>query len=254
METKIEMRDSTISDLEFRVKLLEEKSNVSNNLLKENVTKNDTFQKKLSENEEKIQHIYNLLFESIETKYKDLNDKLNKLLKKYSDLKFKDIDAIPEEPELATENTKLEKLPHLTKIKNLINIKTLTGHQGPITCIIQMKWPKNKTTFLTASGDKSIKIWNSEDGLCKKTLTGHTHWVYNIVQIKWEKDYDTIISGSRDMTLKIWNIEAGICLKSINAHNNLISGLVQVLGSETPLIASCSWDKTLKIWDLNDGI
>ena len=48
------------------------------------------------------------------------------------------------------------------------NLLTFKEHTNNITCIIQLK---NKIYFATASDDCSIKIWDSEKGICVKTLS-----------------------------------------------------------------------------------
>jgi len=266
-DSKIESKDNIIEDLTTRVKNLEDKVFANSQL-------HDNHIETLKNHEQKIQHIYNLLFETIENRYNELNDKINGILKRLQELKIsnntpKEI----EDPEFIKEQTTNKTSGQkLTKIKNLICTKTLTGHQGPICCLIQIKWEKNLCTFVSGSSDKSIKVWNAESGVCLKTLLGHTHWVYYLCQLRWKKDQCTLISGSRDMTLKMWNIDQGVCLKSINAHNNLISGLVQVKNympidpenilsentsnnnySNSALIATCSWDRTIKLWNLEDS-
>lgn len=268
-DCKLEKKDNTIEDLTTRIKNLEEKLNLSSQLHENHIENHKN-------HEEKIQQIYNLLFEAIENRYKELNEKLNGILKKITELKFFSNNSILEDPEFLKTNQEKPATKKLTKIKNLICTKTLAGHQGPICCIIQMRWDKDLSTFVSGSSDKSIKVWNAEEGVCVKTLLGHTHWVYYLCQLHWKKDQSTLISGSRDMTLKVWNIEQGVCLKSVNAHNNLISGLVQVknymqaeataekskdsdsliFGADGALnsavIATCSWDRTIKLWNIED--
>ena len=48
------------------------------------------------------------------------------------------------------------------------NISTFNEHTNNITCIILLR---NKKYFATASDDCSIKIWDSEKGICIKTLS-----------------------------------------------------------------------------------
>lgn len=276
-DIKLENKNNIIGELNEKVKSLEEKINAS-------ISLHDLHNEKFENHEQKIQHIYNLLFDLIDKRYKEINEKINGILKKISELKFNS-DSILEDPEFIKHNQISQK--KITKIKNLINTKTFNGHFSPICCIIQINWDRDFVTFATGSSDKSIKLWNADEAVCIKTLLGHTHWVYCLSHLKWNKDKTTIISGSRDMTLKLWNIELGICLKSINAHNNLISNLVQIrndylninndnnlldlvnndlnktqsLGEESKnlkpenpcLLATCSWDRTLKIWNLEDG-
>jgi WD40 repeat protein len=65
--------------------------------------------------------------------------------------------------------------------------------------------PDGKTA-ISASGDKTLKIWDTETGRELKTLTGHNDWVRAVAIAA---DGKTAISASRDNTLKIWDLLSG---------------------------------------------
>ena len=48
--------------------------------------------------------------------------------------------------------------------------------QGPV-CSIAL-FPDNAQWIVTGSSDKSVRVWDSESGVCQLTLEGHTEWVY----------------------------------------------------------------------------
>jgi ribosome assembly protein 4 len=54
---------------------------------------------------------------------------------------------------------------------------------------------------VSASFDKSIKLWNGVKGTFVATFTGHVGAVY---QIAWSADSRLVVSGSKDSTLKVW--------------------------------------------------
>lgn len=54
--------------------------------------------------------------------------------------------------------------------------------------------------LVSASGDGTIKIWNSETGELIKTLSGH---IYYINSVCFSPDSSKIVSGSSDRTIKI---------------------------------------------------
>ncbi|HLO51765.1 MAG TPA: hypothetical protein VK211_25365, partial [Kamptonema sp.] len=58
-------------------------------------------------------------------------------------------------------------------------LRTLTGHTGYVTAVAIA--PDGKTA-ISASRDKTLKIWDTETGRELNTLTGHTHWI-NAVEI-----------------------------------------------------------------------
>ena len=48
-------------------------------------------------------------------------------------------------------------------------------------------------------GDKALKVWNVNTGVCERTLEGHSGWVNCLVQLADGR----VVSGG-DKTLKVW--------------------------------------------------
>jgi WD40 repeat protein len=66
-------------------------------------------------------------------------------------------------------------------------------------------------TLVSASGDKTIKIWDMATGREKHTLTGHQ---YSVNSVTISPDGKTLVSASSDNTIKIWDI-SDINVKSL---------------------------------------
>ena len=64
--------------------------------------------------------------------------------------------------------------------------------------------------FATASQDRTIKIFNVDDGQVVGVLKGHRRGVFSTKFSAVEK---VIISGSGDATVKLWNLTDFTCLK-----------------------------------------
>ena len=62
--------------------------------------------------------------------------------------------------------------------------------------------PDSKTLF-SGSSDKTIKIWNLENGKLVNTLRGHSDTVWCI---SISHDGKILVSGSFDKTIKIWRL------------------------------------------------
>ncbi|KAF9942599.1 hypothetical protein BGZ67_000823 [Mortierella alpina] len=130
-------------------------------------------------------------------------------------------------------------------------LKTLVGHRAAVNAVqfspeaaAPSPLAGSPRVVVSASGDKSIKIWSFDTGECLRTLEGHTR---GIACIQFEGN--VIVSGSSDKTIKIWDIAKGECVKTLIAHE----GLVRTLQFSGGRIISGSYDETLKIWEQESG-
>ena len=81
--------------------------------------------------------------------------------------------------------------------------KALIGHEDSVTSIaISLDSQK----IITGSADKTIKIWNMQNGSEEFTLSGHTDVVCTLAITP---DGKSVISGSYDGTMKLWDIDKG---------------------------------------------
>jgi WD40 repeat protein len=101
---------------------------------------------------------------------------------------------------------------------------------------------------ISASYDKTLKIWDTDTGIELRTLTGHTGYVHAGAIAP---DGLTAISASDDNTLKIWDTETGRELQTLTGHTNSVRGVAIAPDGLTAI--SASHDNTLKIWDLASG-
>ncbi|MEG4109618.1 WD40 repeat domain-containing protein [Microcoleus sp. S13_C5] len=101
---------------------------------------------------------------------------------------------------------------------------------------------------ISASYDKTLKIWDTDTGIELRTLTGHTGPVRGVAIAP---DSLTAISASDDNTLKIWDTETGRELQTLTGHAGPVRGVAIAPDGLTAI--SASDDNTLKIWDLASG-
>ncbi|KAF8982874.1 hypothetical protein BGZ46_000436 [Entomortierella lignicola] len=130
-------------------------------------------------------------------------------------------------------------------------IRTLIGHRAAVNAVQftpetgpPSPFAESPRVVVSASGDKTIKIWSFETGECLRTLEGHGR---GIACIQFEGNI--IVSGSSDRSIKIWDIAKGECVKTLVGHE----GLVRTLQFTGGRIISGGYDETLKIWDQETG-
>ncbi len=102
--------------------------------------------------------------------------------------------------------------------------------------------------FLTAGNDKTIRLWQVEDGKCLTIFRGHSSAV-NAVAVT--PDGKFFISASNNGTLKVWELEKEKCLKTISDYMGAVYAVAVSAGGRC--IVAGSHDCNLRRWDLQSG-
>jgi len=100
--------------------------------------------------------------------------------------------------------------------------------------------------LVTASSDKTLRVWEISFGNCLKVLIGHTNWVRWVIRVA---EY-TVASCSHDKTIRLWDINSDKCLKVLEGHTAEVYKIALLAKG---FIASVGFDKTVRIWDLEAG-
>ena len=98
---------------------------------------------------------------------------------------------------------------------------------------------------LLASGsdDKTVKLWNADDGSLVRTLEGHADRVNSVA---FSPDGKLLASGSNDKTVKLWNAEDGSLVRTLEGHAGW--ALSVAFSPDGKQLASGSEDKTSKLY------
>lgn len=96
---------------------------------------------------------------------------------------------------------------------------------------------------LSASWDKTLRLWDLESGESTKRFVGHTG---DVLSVSIAKNLRQIVSASRDKTVKVWNT-IGECMHTLSGHSDWVSTVRFSPSDKKSQIISASWDKTVKV-------
>jgi F-box and WD-40 domain protein 1/11 len=91
-------------------------------------------------------------------------------------------------------------------------IACLVGHSAAVNAV-----QIHGDEIVSASGDRSVKVWNWPEQACKRTLIGHSKGIACV-----QYDGRRIVSGSSDNEVKVFDKQSGLEVASLRAHTSLV--------------------------------
>ncbi|MEM9678974.1 MAG: NACHT domain-containing protein, partial [Bacteroidota bacterium] len=119
------------------------------------------------------------------------------------------------------------------------------GHSDNVTNAV---YSSNDNRIITASDDRTAKVWDVQSGTCILTLKGHTE---NISKATCSLDSSRIITASDDRTAKVWDTQSGSCILTLEGHKDWVNDVVY--SPDGNQIITASEDRTIKVWDAQSG-
>jgi len=121
-----------------------------------------------------------------------------------------------------------------------VEFTTLTGHSGFVTSVV---FSSNGKYLVSGSGDKTVKVYQTDGFKEIVTLTGHSNYVYSVA---FSPDGRYLASGSYDKTVKIYQTDGFKEIMALTGHSDRVTSVV--FSSDGRYLASGSQDRTVKIY------
>jgi WD40 repeat protein len=123
-------------------------------------------------------------------------------------------------------------------------LRTFAGHTKQV---IACNFSPDGTQLVSASWDKTLKIWDVKSGLCDQTLVGNKA----VHACCFSPDGKRIVSGGFDKSLIIWDARSGKAIINLIGHTGKINSCQY--SPDGKQIISAGEDKSIKIWDASSG-
>ena len=118
----------------------------------------------------------------------------------------------------------------------------LNGHKG---LLWGASFAPDGRHIVTASEDKTARVWDAENGDQRATLRGHTEGVR---VASFSPDGRQVITASTDKTARLWNAETGQQQSAALEHDGVVRSAA--FSSDGQRVVTASDDKTARVWDV----
>ncbi|BAU11153.1 hypothetical protein LEP3755_16460 [Leptolyngbya sp. NIES-3755] len=127
------------------------------------------------------------------------------------------------------------------QLQTATDSRILKGHTAPVT---QVQISPDDSLLISASADKTIRLWNISTGELIRTIAGHND---RVTALSFSPDRESFASASADRTIKIWSI-GGDLRTILQGHTDEVTSIVY---SSEGRLASGSADNTVRLWDID---
>lgn len=124
-------------------------------------------------------------------------------------------------------------------------VRSLRGHTAGLNDIA---WAPDSRHLASGADDRTVRLWDSATGDCRKVLKGHTHHVFCVA---YSPHGGLLVSGGWDETVRVWDAKRGTALRTIPAHSESVTSVG--FSRDGTVFASASYDGLIRFWDAFSG-
>ena len=133
--------------------------------------------------------------------------------------------------------------PHLERRDRQAS-SSLQGHHGEVW---SAAFSPDGARIVTASVDKTARIWDAETGKPLVEPLSHRGEVYSAA---FSPDGTRIVTASEDGTARIWNAKTGKAVGELKAEGDGDTVSAAAFSPDGARIVTASYDNTARIWDV----
>jgi WD40 repeat protein len=121
----------------------------------------------------------------------------------------------------------------------------LSGHELQLSTAF---FNEDASQIVTASFDKTARIWNVRTGSTILVLSGH---IAEVNCASFSPDGTLVATASFDKTARIWDARTGKAVAILEGHDQQVNSAI--FSADGSRIVTASWDNTARIWDVTTG-
>ncbi|KAL6404535.1 hypothetical protein AUP68_13928 [Ilyonectria robusta] len=81
-----------------------------------------------------------------------------------------------------------------------------------MSSVSSVAFSHGSTLVASASEDKTIRLWRTDDGTCIQELKGHTG---SVTSVAFSHDSSLVASASDDGTTRLWRVDNSTCIQEV---------------------------------------
>eukprot|EP01059_Diplonema_ambulator_P008118 TRINITY_DN1763_c0_g1_i1.p1 TRINITY_DN1763_c0_g1~~TRINITY_DN1763_c0_g1_i1.p1 ORF type:complete len:500 (+),score=111.31 TRINITY_DN1763_c0_g1_i1:40-1539(+) len=114
--------------------------------------------------------------------------------------------------------------------------------------IYDARFSPDSSVIVSASLDKTARVFSVKDGSCLRKIEGHTQ---GVISVGFSQKPGSILlaTGSDDTTIKLWNYQTGNIIDTLkNGHENTVWCVT--FSSDDAIMVSCALSAEALVWDM----